>query len=84
MRQFYLSYKDHLDLQQLVGEIRLGQNLLIISKIKDINARRYYLKSTRNRRRTRNTLELQIQSGTYECHLIETKQHNFNDTLEGS
>ncbi len=84
MRQFYLSYKDHLDLQQVVGEVGLGQNLLIISKIKDINARRYYLKSTRNRRWTRNTLELQIQSGTYKRHLIETKQHNFNDTLDGS
>ncbi len=84
MRQFYLSYKDHLDLQQLVGEIGWGQNLLIISKIKDLNARRYYLESTRDRGWTRNILELQIQSNTYERHLLEAKQHNFNDTLEVS
>ncbi len=34
MRQFYLEYKDHPDLQRLVGEIPWGQNIEIMSKIK--------------------------------------------------
>jgi predicted nuclease of restriction endonuclease-like (RecB) superfamily len=35
MRQFYLEYKDNTNLQQLVGEIPWGQNLTILSKVKD-------------------------------------------------
>jgi predicted nuclease of restriction endonuclease-like (RecB) superfamily len=35
MRQFYLEYQSFPNLQQLVGEIPWGQNLLIMSKIKD-------------------------------------------------
>ena len=31
MRQFYMEYKDHPNLQQLVGEIAWGQNLLIMN-----------------------------------------------------
>lgn len=41
MRQFYIEYKDYPNLQQLVGEIGWGQNILILSKIKDIKARQY-------------------------------------------
>jgi predicted nuclease of restriction endonuclease-like (RecB) superfamily len=43
MRQFYLEYKDHPNLQQLVGEVPWGQNLIILSKIKDPEIRAYYL-----------------------------------------
>ena len=32
MRQFYLEYRDFLTLQQLVGEIPWGQNLVILSR----------------------------------------------------
>ncbi|MDI6781713.1 MAG: DUF1016 N-terminal domain-containing protein [bacterium] len=36
MRQFYLEYKDFPNLQQLVGEIPWGQNLVVMSKVKDM------------------------------------------------
>ncbi len=39
MRQFYLEYKDQPNLQRLVGEIPWGQNLLIMSKLKDPDER---------------------------------------------
>jgi predicted nuclease of restriction endonuclease-like (RecB) superfamily len=40
MRQFYLEYQNKPNLQQLVGEIPWGQNLLILSKVKDDDAYR--------------------------------------------
>jgi len=46
MRQFYLEYRDDKELQQLVAEIPWGQNLAIISKVKDRDIRSYYLKAT--------------------------------------
>ena len=35
MRQFYLEYKDDAILQQLVGELPWGQNILIFSQVKN-------------------------------------------------
>ncbi len=37
MRQFYNSYKDNTNLQQLVGEIPWGTNIVIFTKCKDID-----------------------------------------------
>ena len=34
MRQFFLEYKDAINLQQLVGEIPWGQNIIIMSRVK--------------------------------------------------
>ena len=41
MRQFYTEYQNSPKLQQLVGEIPWGHNILIINKIKDEGAREY-------------------------------------------
>lgn len=49
MRQFYREYHEDTNLQQLVGEIPWGQNLVIMSKVKDRDARCYYLKATNTR-----------------------------------
>jgi predicted nuclease of restriction endonuclease-like (RecB) superfamily len=35
MRRFYVAYKDYEKLQQLVAEIPWGQNLVIMSRVKD-------------------------------------------------
>jgi predicted nuclease of restriction endonuclease-like (RecB) superfamily len=42
MRQFYLAYSDSPNLQQLVGEIPWGSNILIFSKYKDDIEKEYY------------------------------------------
>ncbi|PIQ44080.1 MAG: hypothetical protein COV52_02230 [Gammaproteobacteria bacterium CG11_big_fil_rev_8_21_14_0_20_46_22] len=81
MRQFYLEYKDYPNLQQVVGEIPWGQNLLILAQVKDYQAREYYLKSTRDMGWTRNVLEVQIKSQAYERHILEKKDHNFQAAL---
>lgn len=81
MRQLYLEYKDHPILQQLVGEIPWGQNLLLMSKVKNLDERIYYAKCILEQNWTRSTLALQITSRAYERHLLSPKQHNFSQTL---
>src|SRR5436190_5396496 len=61
MRQIYQEYKNHPILQQLVGEIPWGQNLVILSEVKDNSAREYYLRGVIEHGWTRNVLVLQIQ-----------------------
>jgi predicted nuclease of restriction endonuclease-like (RecB) superfamily len=81
MRKFYLEYKDYPNLQRLVGEIGWGQNIVIMSKIKDITAREYYLSATHQMGWTRNILELNVDSQAYERQVLENKYHNFNKAL---
>lgn len=81
MRQLYSEYKDHPNLQQLVGEIPWGQNLLILSKVKDKQEREYYLRMTAEMGWSRNVLLNQIKTMAYLRHKATPKQHNFQDTL---
>ena len=81
MRRFYLAYKDFPNLQRLVAEIPWGQKLTILSKIKDIVAREYYLESTKKCGWTRPVLTMQIESQAYERHVLQDKQHNFEKSL---
>lgn len=81
MRQFYQEYQEHINLQQLVGEIPWSSNITIFSKIKDYAAREYYLKATAELGWGRNVLIYQIQMGAYERHLKAPKQHTFKEAL---
>lgn len=81
MRRFYLAYKDFPKLRQLVAEIPWGQNLVILNKIKDPQAREYYLESTQTCGWTRVVLTTQIESQAYERHTLNKKQHNFAQVL---
>jgi len=81
MRQFYLAYKDEPKLQQAVGEIPWGQNLLILSKLKDTKARQYYIETTKEMGWSRKVLLNQIKSDAYQRHTSTHKQHNFKETL---
>lgn len=81
MRQLYLTYKDYPNLQRLVGEIPWGQNITIMSKIKDINVIEYYLSATKEMGWTRPILVMQIESQAYERHILQHKTHNFAKAL---
>ncbi len=81
MRRFYIEYKDNPNLRQLVAEIPWGQNLLILSKIKDMAARQYYLTATAQCGWSRNVLLNQIKAKAYERQCITPKQHNFAKAL---
>lgn len=81
MRSFYQKYQDDIKLQQLVGEIPWGQNLAIMSKVKDRDARHYYLQATIEMGWSRNVLIHQIETQAYERHRLTNKQHNFQKAL---
>lgn len=81
MRQFFLEYQAEPNLQQLVGEIPWGQNLLIMAKVKDPAARTYYLRMTAEQGWSRNVLLNQVKGQAYERHVLAEKQHNFAETL---
>ncbi len=81
MRQFYLEYKDLPNLQRLVGDLSWGSNVAIFSKVKELDAKEYYIRSVKDQGWTRDVLVMQINSQAYERHLLVKKQHNFEKAL---
>ncbi len=80
MRQFFMEYQGLANLQPLVGDLPWGHNVLIMQRIKDEAARRYYLESTARFAWTRNVLLNQIKTGAFEFSLVN-KAHNFPAAL---
>ncbi|MBF0494428.1 MAG: DUF1016 family protein [Candidatus Omnitrophica bacterium] len=80
MRQFYMEYKDAPILQQLVGELPWGHNILIFSRVKANRERAYYLKASAEMGWSRNVLLHQIKAGAFEFNMRQ-KTHNFSKTL---
>jgi predicted nuclease of restriction endonuclease-like (RecB) superfamily len=78
VRQLYQEYKESPNLLQLVREIPWGQNIAIMSKVKDSGAREYYLRVTVEMGWSRNVLIRQIEGGAFELHRIAKKLHNFD------
>ncbi len=63
-RQFYQFYKDSIG-QQVVAQIPWGHNILIISKLKDLQEAQFYLQQTIENNWSRDVLGLQIKSNLY-------------------
>lgn len=81
MRQFYLSYKDTPNLQQLVGEIPWGSNILIFSKCKEYDEKEYYIKSTIENDWNRNVLMHHIKTDLFQRDKLDEKSNNFEVSL---
>ena len=81
MRRFYKEYKDSTILQQLVGELPWGHNILIFTKVKNRNAQKYYLETTVQFGWSRNVLLNQIKANAYRLAKEIPKQHNFPKAL---
>ena len=81
MRQFYLVYKDSPNLQQLVGEIPWGSNILIFSKCKEYDEKEYYIKNSIENGWNRNVLMHHIKTDLYKRDKIENKSNNFELSL---
>ena len=69
------------NLKQLVSEVPWMHNILILQKVKDINARIFYLQSTVRNRYSRSVLLHQIKADVYQNHLLNPTQHNFKIAL---
>tara|TARA_B100001564_G_scaffold285327_1_gene248214 strand:- start:3155 stop:4222 length:1068 start_codon:yes stop_codon:yes gene_type:complete len=66
VKKFFLFYRTNEKVQQLVGQIPWGHNLLIIEKIKDTDQAIWYIQQTIENGWSRNVLSLQIKSKLYE------------------
>ena len=77
----HLVNENVLKLKQLVSEVPWGHNILILQKVKDLNARIFYLKSTIRNRYSRAVLLHQIKADAYQNYLSNPVQHNFATVL---
>ena len=76
MRQFVLAYRELPKLQQLVGELPWGHNVLIMQKVKQPEARAFYLRASAHAGWSRNILLNQIKARAYQRSLKAGKSHN--------
>lgn len=67
--------------KELVLEVPWRHNILIIQKVKDINARIFYLQATVKNRYSRSVLLHQIEADAYGNYLLNPTQHNFSVAL---
>ena len=81
MRQFYNEYKDEPNLLAIAKKVPWGQNIQIMSKIKDKEKRNFYLDSTNKFGWSKNVLVFQIKEKAYERQVTDTKTHNFTKAL---
>ncbi len=81
IRKFYLFYfsQNNEKVQQLVGQLPWGHNILIINKIKNHSEAQFYITETLKNNWSRNVLLNQIDNNLY--HRSNKVINNFNNTL---
>jgi len=67
--------------KQLVSEVPWRHNFLIIQKVKNVNARIFYLQRTAKNRYIRSVLTHQIEADVYGNFVRNPSQHNFETVL---
>lgn len=70
MKQFYETYKEFPKLSPLVIEISWTNNLIILSRAKNIEEKEFYLRLCANERYSKRELERQISSSLFERTII--------------
>ena len=79
MARFFSEYQANEILQPLVGEISWTKHILILTKCKETQERRFYILATKRFGWTKNVLLHQIEAKAFENYLIG--QSNFDQTL---
>jgi len=79
MRAFAEAYPDETFVHQTGAQIPWRHNCIILEKVKDPEARRWYIQQTIDHGWSRNVLVLQIESGLYQQQ--GNAVHNFEQTL---
>lgn len=82
MARFYAEYQHDEILQPLVGEISWTKHILILTKCKDTQERRFYILATKRFGWTKNVLMHQIEAKAFENYLLG--QSNYDQTLPQS
>lgn len=81
MRQFYNEYKKHPKLLALAKEVSWRTNIVIMAKVKNVDARLYYLQMAAETMCNRDVITNQISAMAYEHGYLQDKKHNFHATL---
>jgi predicted nuclease of restriction endonuclease-like (RecB) superfamily len=81
MRQFFAEYKNCDELAEIAKTVRWGTNIVIMSKVKNIEARRFYLQMASQTQCSRDIIIAQISACAYERGHLQDKLHNFHNTL---
>ena len=81
MRNFYKEYPNVEILQTLSAKLPWSHNVLLISKIKDMEIRKWYMKETIKNGWSHDVLADQIKYKLYERQAIVEKVTNFENTL---
>ena len=79
MARFYAEYQPNEFLQPLVAEISWTKHLIILTKCKDTQERRFYILATKRYGWTKNVLLNQIEGKAFEKYLLG--QSNYDQTL---
>lgn len=82
MARFYTEYQSDEFLQPLVAEISWSKHIVILTKCKDSQQRRFYILATKKFGWTKDMLINKIELNTYEKYLLG--QNNFDKTLPES
>lgn len=82
MTQFYTEYQGKEFLQSLIGEIGWTHHIVIMSKCKDDQERRFYMTASKKFGWTVRVLQHQIENKSYEKYLLN--QTNFDKTVPES
>ena len=62
MKKFYTEYKDDEDILQMVAQVPWGHNIVLMTKLQDINTRKIYAEATIENGWGRDMLVMQIES----------------------
>ena len=81
MRNFYKEYPDMEILQTLSAKLPWSHNVLLISKVKDMEIRKWYMKETIKNGWSHDVLADQIKYKLFERQAIAEKVTNFENTL---
>ena len=81
MRQFFLEYKTDNEMRSLALQVPWGQNILLLSKVKEFEERRFYLEKTIEASWSRKVLLNQVKADAYNEFHKTPKSHNFPKAL---
>ena len=81
MRRFAEEYSDFEFVQSVAAQITWTHNVLLMEKVKDIEARKWYINKTLKNGWSVSILEMQIESKLYERQAVAEKITNFENTL---
>jgi predicted nuclease of restriction endonuclease-like (RecB) superfamily len=81
MRQFYNEYNQYAELINIAKEVSWRTNIVIMTKVKEPEARGFYLSMAAETMCNRDVISAQISSKAFERGFLQDKKHNFNSTL---